>query len=345
MPLDESRLERSPMRSKSLAVIILAYNEELNLPSCLGSLQGLDCAVFVVDSGSTDRTVEIARSFGATVVSHPFENYAIQRNWAQSFLPTDAPWILHLDADERLTTELVAEINETMRGPLTGVDGFLLRKRTLFLGRWIRHGGHYPSYHLRLFRKDKGQCEERLYDQHFITSGTIKHLAHDYVDVICADLGTWTMRHRRWAQLEAEQLIKPYTGEAEVIPDFFGNPIQRKRWLKSVYTKCPLFLRPLAYWTYRYIFRVGFLDGKEGLIFHFLQGFWFRFLVDALVFEQRKAHKAVVVGLKSRPARSTAAAIPESPIRIHAGFPANKSGGSLAHTHLSQSASRERKVV
>jgi glycosyltransferase involved in cell wall biosynthesis len=332
------------MRSTRLAVVVLTYNEEANLPSCLGSLQGLEGSVFVVDSGSTDRTVEIARSFGATVISHPFENYAIQRNWAQSFLPSNAPWILHLDADERLTGELVAEINKTLSGPLTGVDGFLLRKRTLFLGRWIRHGGHYPSYHLRLFRRDKGQCEERLYDQHFITSGTIKRLKNDYLDVICADLSTWTLRHRRWAELEAEQLINPDSGD-EVIPDVFGNPIQRKRWFKSVYSQCPLFFRPFAYWSYRYIFRVGFLDGKEGLVFHFLQGFWFRFLVDALVFEQRKALKKGVLAVASRPARP-AAALPEASLSLlRNNLPSNKTGGSLAHPQLNQATSRERKAV
>ncbi len=321
------------MRSTSLAVVVLAYNEESNLPSCLESLQGLDGSIYVVDSGSTDRTIDIARSFGALVFSHPFENYAMQRNWAQSCLPIKAGWTLHLDADERLTPELVSEINETLRRPLDGVDGYLLRKRTLFLGRWIRHGGQYPSYHLRLFRTEKGQCEDRLYDQHFIASGTIRRLQNDYVDVICADLNTWTLRHRRWAELEAQQLTARHLADAEVVPNLFGNPIQRKRWFKSIYSQCPLFLRPFAYWAYRYLLRAGFLDGKEGLIFHFLQGLWFRFLVDALVFEQGKT---VLPGGLS-PARSAVDLSEASSARAHvAGLVETGTGRALAHKHVSQ---------
>jgi glycosyltransferase involved in cell wall biosynthesis len=281
------------MRSPTLAVVILAYNEEFNLPDCLESLEGLKCSITVVDSGSTDRTVEIARARGATLLFHPFENYSAQRNWAQANLRTESTWILHLDADERLTPALVSEINGILSGADPGVDGFLLRKRTVFLGRWIRHGGQYPSFHLRLFRKANGCCEQRLYDQHFITSGTTKRLQHDYFDVIAADLGTWTMRHRRWAELEVKQNLEPCQGTAQVQPRLLGNPIERKRWLRTIYSRQPLFLRAFLYWAYRYVWRLGFLDGKEGLIFHFLQGFWFRFLVDAMLFEQGRSRPVV----------------------------------------------------
>jgi glycosyltransferase involved in cell wall biosynthesis len=223
----------------NLSVLILTFNEEVNLPACLQSVKELGCEVFVVDSCSTDRTKEIAGAAGAQVVEHPFENYAAQRNWAQRNLPIHSEWVLHLDADERLTPQLVDEIRETLgvrgeaiiakskeqgakseergarsaqlgashqqsaishsprSGELEGIDGFLLRKRTFFMGRWIRHGGHYPSYHLRLFRKDKGRCEERLYDQHFVVTGKVEKLKHDYIDVLNPDLNTWTQRHMR----------------------------------------------------------------------------------------------------------------------------------------------------
>jgi glycosyltransferase involved in cell wall biosynthesis len=276
---------RSPLKLESrLSVVILTLNEEHNLPDCLASLTGLDCDVFVIDSGSTDRTIEIALNEGARVASHPFENYSAQRNWAQDQLPDSARWVLHLDADERLTPQLVEEIRHLLTED-PPADGFLLRKRTVFMERWIKHGGHYPSYHLRLFRKSKGFCEERLYDQHFLVSGTVRTLKHDYIDVVCSDLTTWVRRHVRWADLEARQMLSESQGDNAVKAAAFGSQIQRKRWLRQLYGRAPRFIRPFFYFAYRYLFRLGFLDGKEGLIFHFLQGCWFRFLIDARIDE------------------------------------------------------------
>ena len=270
-----------------LSAIVLTYNEEVNLPACLESLSGLDCELFIVDSGSTDRTLEIARAGGAKIFEHPFENYAAQRNWAQQNLPLRAAWVLHLDADERLTPALIAEINSKLAEPAVAVNGFLLRKRTIFMGRWIRHGGHYPSYHLRLFRKDQGACEDRLYDQHFVIEGAVAALAGDYLDVVASSVHTWTLRHARWARLEAREMMSPPSEGRRVKSDPRGSPIERKRWLREgVYARAPLFVRPFLYWLYRYVLRLGFLDGIEGLIFHFLQGCWYRFLIDCEIREQ-----------------------------------------------------------
>ena len=280
--------EHAPRAKAGLAVMILAFNEEINLPQCLASLGGLKCEVVVVDSGSADRTVEIAREFGAAVQFHPFENYAIQRNWALSNLPYDVPWVLQLDADERLTPELVNEINALMERSEISADGFLLRKRTIFMGRWIRHGGHYPAYHLRLFRHGKGRCEDRLYDQHFLVDGPVERLRHDYMDIVASNLSSWSARHVRWAAMEASEMATTGSKHGQVDPQMLGNPIQRRRWWRNTYGQAPLFLRAFFYWVYRYFFRLGFLDGTEGLIFHFLQGFWFRFLVDSVMFEQRQ---------------------------------------------------------
>jgi len=271
-------------------VVVLTLNEEANLPDCLDSLKGLPCQVFVVDSGSTDRTIAIAREAGAQVAEHPFENYAAQRNWAQQNLPIRTEWVLHLDADERLTPELAAEMTRVMQSPPPGIDGFLLRKRTVFMGRWIRHGGHYPAYHLRLFRKEKGCCEQRLYDQHFMVEGKTARLKHDYIDVIASDITTWSQRHIRWAGLEAAELMaRGQSQQGRVQAKLLGSPIQRRRWLREkVFAPSPLFLRAFGYWAYRYFFKLGFLDGTEGLIFHFLQGYWYRFLVDARIYEERR---------------------------------------------------------
>jgi glycosyltransferase involved in cell wall biosynthesis len=279
---------QTPRPDGCLSVIVLTYNEEANLPACLDSLRGLPCTVFVVDSGSSDRTLEIAEGHSASIWHHDFDNYAVQRNWALDHLPIQTSWVLNLDADERLTPELRDEIKNLIELPPAGVSGFLLRRRTVFMGRWIRHGGHYPSYHLRLFRNGSGRCESRRYDQHFVADGVTTPLRHDYIDVVSSSLITWTMRHARWAALEAGELRSSTNTGRQVKPVLTGDPIQRRRWFRNAYARGPLFARALAYWGYRYFLRLGFLDGREGLIFHFLQGFWFRFLVDAMIFEESR---------------------------------------------------------
>jgi glycosyltransferase involved in cell wall biosynthesis len=283
------RQANQDVSAEALVVVVLTQNEETNLPYCLASLNGLACTVVVVDSGSTDRTLEIAQANGANVLHHAFDNYAAQRNWAQNNLPVETPWILHLDADERLTPGLVEEINRTLCAPDNDLDGFLLRKRTVFMGKWIRHGGHYPSYHLRLFRRSRGICEGRLYDQHFVVWGATKQLQNDYLDVVASSLTTWTLRHGRWAAMEAQEIQTVQDRRLQVNANLIGNPIERRRWLRNkMYARGPLFARAFLYWFYRYFMRFGFLDGKEGLIFHFLQGFWFRFLVDAIIVERQR---------------------------------------------------------
>lgn len=270
-----------------LGIVVLTHDEEANLPGLLDSIKGIPCSLFVLDSGSTDETIRIAEDAGAVVWHHPFDNYGAQRNRAQEMLPSEIDWVLHLDADERLTPQLNKEITELLAVGSPVVDGYLLCQRTVFLGRWIRHGGHYPSFHLRLFRRDRGRCEDRLYDQHFVVDGAIERLEHDYIDVIGTDIASWSYRHIRWANLEAEEILSSSSHGTRVAPRLKGSAIERKRWLRTrVLYRSPLFARAFLYFLYRYILRMGFLDGREGLIFHFLQGCWYRFLVDATIYER-----------------------------------------------------------
>jgi glycosyltransferase involved in cell wall biosynthesis len=271
-----------------VAAVVLTHNEERNLSECLASLAGWVEQLFVVDSGSTDRTVEIARDAHAVVVEHSFEHYGAQRNWAIEHLPITAQWTLHVDADERVTPELRQSIVAALATDPTDVSGYLVSRRTLFMGRWIRHGGHYPAWHLRLVRTGAGRCEDRLYDQHFYVAGTVQKLHGDLIDTLTPDIATFTARHLRWAALEAAEYESP-PGAAGRIRGRLDttNAIERRRWLRDSYGRLPLFVRPTLYFLYRYFVRLGFLDGRAGLVFHVLQGFWFRFLVDAFILERR----------------------------------------------------------
>lgn len=272
---------------EQLTIIILTYNEEKNLPDCLHALAGLKANLFVVDSFSTDASLEILEKNGISYVQHPFENYAQQRNWAQANNPFDTEWVLHLDAGERLTPEMVHWLKHVF-DPDAKFDGYMFSRKTMFFGKWIRYGAHYPNYHLRLFRKHKGRCEAKMYDQHFVCNGQTKVVKAgiDIIDTVADNLKDFTNSHVRWALFEAVEMLAARQQTGEVKMDLFGSPIERKRWLKNkLFQKSPLFLRSFLYFFYRYFLRMGFRDGRVGLVFHLLQGFWFRFMVDAMVLE------------------------------------------------------------
>jgi len=274
----------------ALTVIILTFNEQDRIAPCLDSLAGVDAPVFVVDSFSTDATLDILRGRGLAFVQHEFADYAAQRNWAQDNNPFATDWVLHLDADERLTPELAAWLREEFPRAAQAADGFMFSRRTVFLGRWIKHGGHYPAFHLRLYKAAAGHCERKAYDQHFVVDGRAQAVAGaDIIDTVAASLGQFIASHNRWAGFEAAE-IAAGGGQGEVQGRLAGSPIERRRWLKThVFSASPLFLRSFLYFFYRYVLRLGFLDGAEGLVFHVLQGFWFRFLVDAKILEMRNA--------------------------------------------------------
>lgn len=276
------RLASSGMRP---TVIVLSFNSEKTLGATLERACLVSDEVFVLDSFSTDRTVEIARSFGAHVFQHAFYHYGAQRNWAIDNLPIEGSWQLHLDADEVMDMKLVEAIQSLPEEP--DRSGYLLSRYVRFLGRVMRHGGMSPTWHMRLFRSGVGRCEDRKYDQHFyLLNGISASLPGSIIDDIRMPLSEWTARHNRWSEAEvSEQQANEMNGRIK--PDFLGNAIQRKRILRLGYNQLPLFVRPFILFVYRFIFRLGFLDGREGLIFWLLQTFWFRFLIDAKIWEKR----------------------------------------------------------
>lgn len=274
-----------------LSIILLTKNEEANLPAVLTSLRELNAEIFVVDSGSTDRTVAIAQQAGCQVFEHPFENQAQQLNWALQNLPIQTPWIMRLDADEHLTPELVEELKQVLPQTPDDITGYQLKRRVFFMGRWIRHGGYYPTWLLRIWRTGLGSCEQRNMDEHIVLSrGKIANLQYDIIDENQKGLSFWTDKHNRYADREVKDLLSVMSDtDDHLLQAGQFSQASRRRWVKTnLYARSPLFFRAFLYFLMRYTIGLGFLDGIEGLIFHFLQGFWYRFLVDAKLYEVHK---------------------------------------------------------
>jgi glycosyltransferase involved in cell wall biosynthesis len=272
-----------------VTLVVLTRDEERNLPDCLGSAGGLVGELFVVDSGSTDRTVAIASAHGAAVVHHGFETHARQWRWALDHLPIRHDWVLGLDADQRLTAELAAELRALFARPeaLAGVAGFAIPRRQVFRGRTIGHGGYQGRRLLKLFRRDRVSVDPaELVDHHFTVEGPVRRLRHQLVESNRKedDISFWVDKHNRYARLLAAE----------------GAPGRDAGWRRRLWARLPAYWRPFLYFLYRYLLRLGFLDGREGFVFHFMHAWWFRLLVDVKVEELRAAANREVD--RSRPA-------------------------------------------
>ena len=301
---DRTHVPEHPARGGDvpLAVIILTHDEELNLPNALASVTGWAADVWVVDSHSTDQTAAVARAWGAQVVTHAFSGYAAQRTWALRTLPFRHEWVLFLDADESVTPELRDELRRRLSAPLGDVAGFYVKRRFIFLGRWLRHGGYYPVWLLRIMRHRLARCEERGVDEHLLVDGPTARLEHDLLHEDRRPLARWVERHTRYAALAAADLVRRAPAESVTPRLRGGDPAERSRWwYERVYRRTPLGVRALAYFTYRYVLRGGFLDGREGFIYYVLQALWYRVLIDAHVLEARRA------GAPEKPASTHAA--------------------------------------
>lgn len=280
-------------------VVVLTFNCQDIIGQTLAQASRIDPQPFVVDSFSSDRTAELVAASGAQLVQRKFSNYAEQRNWAIAQLDGHSEWQLHLDADEVLDDAAVAAIQRVLHeGDRASHGAWLLRRIDYFMGRRLRHSGLNP-WHLRLFRSGAGRCEDRLYDQHFVASAPAARLAGCMHDMNSVALADWAARHNRWSDLEVAELLRgdaAYGGGALLHGRLRGDPRERTRWLKALYYRMPVGLRASAYFVYRYVFRLGFLDGREGLYFAFLQGLWFRVLVDAKLLEAQRAGAALQPG-------------------------------------------------
>lgn len=274
-----------------LSVLILTFNEERHIQRAVESAFCVAKEVFVVDSFSNDRTVEIAESLGARVFQHTFRYHAAQLNWAIENLPVSTEWIFRLDADEYFTDELIDEIKETLPKTTSNINGFTAPRLMYFMGKYIRHG-ILPMIILRLWRTGKARCENKKMDEHImLTEGEVGTLQGAFIDDSKITLAEWIQKHNAYSDNEAMDLLcTEYNigGIDNTSTSNIGDHTSSKRKKKLKYIKLPLFWRSFAFFVYRYFIRCGFLDGKEGFLWHFLQGFWYRSLADAKVFEIKK---------------------------------------------------------
>jgi glycosyltransferase involved in cell wall biosynthesis len=276
----------------SVTVIVLTFNEERNLPACLASVAPWAHRIVVVDSGSTDTTVDIAKRFGADITVHPFETHARQWMFALQSTGVSTEWVLALDADQRVSPGLRQAITAFAEGGEAGIEGIYVRRRQIFRGRWIRYGGYGGKYLLKMFRPGAVRVDAGdLVDHHFRVDGRTTRLRGDLVEdnLNEADISVWIAKHNRYAALQAREEVsgarpRPLPGG----PWRSASPDARTDRLKAVWRRLPLYVRPFAYFVYRYVLRLGFLDGKEGFIFHFLHAYWYRLLVDIKIDELRR---------------------------------------------------------
>ncbi|MFA7235493.1 MAG: glycosyltransferase family 2 protein [Phycisphaeraceae bacterium] len=278
---------------KDISAIILTYNEQVHLERCIRSLKPVAKNIFVIDSHSTDETRRIAASLGAVVLEHDWVNYATQLNWALDHCDIGTEWVLRIDADEYLTDELAAEIENRLDELPAEVAGVALRRRVIFMERWMHYGTMYPTMLLRLWRRGRGRCEQRWMDEHIrLTDGQIVSFRGDLVDENLQNLTWWINKHNGYATREAIDLLtqrhlaKDDPARTHERFNTTNRQAGRQRWLKSnIYYGLPIFCRAWFYFLYRYVLRVGFLDGYPGMVFHLMQGLWYRSLVDAKISE------------------------------------------------------------
>ncbi len=275
----------------SLTVIILTYNEALHLERCIRSVQPAAARIIIVDSYSTDQTLEIARTLGAEVFQNPFTHQAQQFQWALDHIPITTDWVMRIDADEYIFPELAEELRQKLPILSPDVTGLFVKRRLIFMDKWIKRG-YYPMVLLRIWRNGAGYIQQKWMDEHIrLRHGTTTMLDHDMADHNLNNLTWWTTKHNAYATREA---IDRLNRENNFLGDQHNNEYRvgnKRKWYKSAYMHLPLFLRPFLYFFYRYILRGGFLEGKPGLIWHILQGFWYQFLVDAKIYQIRHLAK------------------------------------------------------
>jgi glycosyltransferase involved in cell wall biosynthesis len=277
------------MPALSLTAIILTKNEEIHIARCVNSLNPLAERIVVIDSLSVDKTVDLARAAGAEIYVRPFRNYADQFNWALENCNVSSTWTMRIDADEYIDAELAKSLSEQLREAPTEITGVEVTRYIKFSGRIIRHGGVSPQRLLKIWRTGLGRIENRWMDEHTVLSqGAIMTARGALIDDNKKDISFWVDKHNKYAIREMIDFLNLQYGffEEQILAGT-SDEASSKRAKKTLYNKAPLLIRAIALFLYRYVCRLGFLDGKQGLSFALFQTLWYRYLVDINIMEAR----------------------------------------------------------
>jgi glycosyltransferase involved in cell wall biosynthesis len=278
-----------------LTVVVLTYNEEIHLARALASVKDIALEIVVVDSYSTDGTVEIAQSFGCTVLQNKFVSQSQQFEWALANAPMAGAWVMRLDADEIIEDDLAREIEERLPTLGSNVNGVNFRRKHIFMGKWLRFGGRYPLVLLRMWRRGTAHVEDRWMDEHMVlSSGETVTFSGGFADHNLNDLTFFIAKHNSYATREAIDVLNAkwnlFERRYAVGSENSSRQAHIKRFIKeNLYNAMPFYISALLYFLYRFVIQLGFLDGRRGLVYHVLQGFWYRFLVGAKVMEMERA--------------------------------------------------------
>jgi len=280
-------------KKTSLTALVLTYNEEMHLKRCLESLKDICDEIVIIDSFSKDETENIAKEFGARFYQNPFVNHAVQLNWGIENGEINTDWVIRVDADEYISDELASSIKNELPTLKEDITGVRVKRLMYFFNKPLKKAGMYPIWHLKLWRHGKALCEQRWMDERMkLSNGDTTTLEGDLIDNNLNNLTWWTQKHNSYATREAIDILDKiynFTNSDVVNANLFGSAEERRRWFKKKYLNLPLFVRPIIFWFIRYVLQGGFLEGKRGFIWNALQCGWYRFLVDAKIYEAYKA--------------------------------------------------------
>ncbi|CAM3710842.1 glycosyltransferase family 2 protein [Aquirufa aurantiipilula] len=277
---------------KTISILLLTYNEEIHLERCIQNVQKLSNQLFIIDSFSTDKTLEIAAKYHIPVIQNKFIHHANQINYALEVYPFETDFIIRVDCDELLSDELIEEINECLNNDsLDSINGFYMQRKVKFMGGIIHYGMTNPMWLLRIWKRGEGKCDDKWMDEKIVLNQPNTHnLKHLIFDHNLNNLTWWTQKHNLYASRESIEVLKHRYLNAAEITDKLPFKDTLIHFLKSFYNKSPIFVRSILLFHYSYFLRLGILDGIRGLMWNILQVFWYRFLVDAKVYEFENSH-------------------------------------------------------
>lgn len=268
----------------NITAIILTKNEALNISRCIESLGDLPDRIVIVDSGSTDATIDIASKYNVDIYIHPFKHYADQFNWALDNTNIQTTWVYRIDADEAITPELKEEIrHQCDKYAYKDVNGFLMKHKLYFLGKFLKHGGTYPFIKMTIFKPKYARFENRAMGEHVVLSkGNYILLKNDCLHYDCKDLTSFIEKHNSYSTREVYDY---YERKKVKSTELYKKAEMTKKLRDGLYYKMPMFIRAKLYYWYRYYILLGFLDGKPGKIYAFIQAYFYRIIVDAKIYE------------------------------------------------------------